>query len=107
MTDDALDALRAAAPPVAASRTREAAYRAALAAPLPVDGLRRWWIGGCAAVTAAVLVVAGTSAPALGSIGSPPVVEPPPAVAPAPGMTLYLTHPDGTVYTVDEHGTRG
>lgn len=104
MSRDALDALRDAAPAVPAPRAREAAYRAALAAPLPVDRLRRWWVAGGTAVIGTVLVVAGTSAPALGSIGSPPE---PAAVPPHPGVTLYLTRPDGTVYTVDEHGTRG
>ncbi|MBO3084531.1 hypothetical protein [Cellulomonas fengjieae] len=106
MTDDPLDALRAAAPAVPPSRSRESAYLDALAAPRPVDRLRRWWVAGCASLTAAVLVVAGTSSPALGSGGATAVPEPQLA-GPRPAVTLHLTHPDGTVYTVDERGTRG
>jgi hypothetical protein len=109
MTSDPLSRLRAAAPqiPPASDAAREAAYLAALALPISFEpvvrklSLRRWWIGGVAAVTSLLVVVTGTAIPASGTIHRPSRTGPAAAVVSAPATPqLYLTRPDGTVYVV-------
>jgi hypothetical protein len=106
MSIDPIAALRAAAPAVASPtpQARSSAYRAAVAqrpVDVPSSSLRRWWVAGISAVSAAALAVAGTAVPAVGQPSVVPelvvVTAPPPSVRPE---VLYLTHPDGAVYTV-------
>ena len=109
MSTDPLDALRAAAPVAAppGPQARDSAWHAAIAQS-PIAGstpsLRRWWAAVTAAVLGGALVVAGTAVPAIGDQGPAPAPSPRPADVSVSGGVdpheLYLTRPDGTVYTI-------
>jgi len=112
MSNHPLDALRAAAPvvPQPSNEAREAAYRSALTQPpleRPIPSLRRWWMAGGAAVTAAVLVVAGTAVPAVGQQDPiPEVTFSGQQSSVASGKHIFVTHHDGTVYSVARPSTK-